>query len=118
MKRLILIPYCDNIPPYEEREAFCTMFDTIFGAVYADIVGLNYLNDSLQCRPGCLDALVEVSGGDVNLADSDALKRVKAYNAQNSDFKPSLWKTIKNLIDSITGVSASIYSDTVDKRND
>jgi hypothetical protein len=118
MKPLIPIPYCDNIPPYDEREPFCTMLDTIFGAVYADIVGLNYLNDPLRCRAECLDALVEVVGGDVNPADSDALKRVKAYNAQNSDFKPSLWKTLKNLIDSITGASASIYSDTADKRND
>jgi hypothetical protein len=118
MKPLIPIPYCDNIPPYDEREPFCTMLDTIFGAVYADIVGLNYLNDPLRCRAECLDALVEVVGGDVNPADSDALKRVKAYNAQNSDFKPSLWKTIKNLIDSITGASASLYSDTADKRND
>jgi hypothetical protein len=118
MKHLIPIPYCDNIPPYDEREPFCAMLDTIFGAVYADIVGLNYLNDPLRCRAECLDALIEVVGGDVNPADSDALKRVKAYNAQNSDFKPSLWKTIKNLIDSITGASASLYSDTADKRND
>jgi hypothetical protein len=43
------------------------MLDTIFGAVYADIVGLNYLNDPLRCRPGCLDALVEVVGGDTSI---------------------------------------------------
>jgi hypothetical protein len=118
MKRLIPIPHFDNIPPYAEREKFCEMLDAVFGEVYDDIIGLNYLNDPLRCRSECLDALIEVVGGDVNPTDPEALKRVKAHNAQNSEYRPSLWKTIKNLIDSLTGASANIFIDTTDKRND
>jgi hypothetical protein len=118
MKRLIPIPHLDNIPPYDEREKFCEMLDAVFGAVYDDVIGLNHLNDPLRCRAECLDALIEIVGGDVNPADTTSLKRVKAYNARNSEFKPSLWKTIKNLIDSLTGESANISIDTADKRND
>jgi hypothetical protein len=114
MKYLIPIPHIDNIPPYEDRDVFCQMLDDIFGGVYNDVVGLNFLNDPLRCPAVFLDAFIEVVNGETDQTDSEAIKRVKAYNAQNGDFKKSLWKSVKNFIDGITGGDARVYDNAVE----
>ncbi|MDR2193883.1 MAG: hypothetical protein LBP19_05370 [Treponema sp.] len=94
MKYLIPIPHRDTIPPYEDREVLCRMLDDIFGGLYNEAAGLNFLNDPLRCPSVFLDALVEVKTAirpPTTRRHQNELKHItrKTANLRNRCGKPS-----------------------------
>jgi hypothetical protein len=110
MKPLIPIPHFDNIPPYENREAFCQLLDDMLGRSYKEAAGLDHIGDPLRAPPDFLAPMIEMFGGmEPEAGDGERTLRAKAYNAQITEFNRSTWRRVKTLIDAVTMMDAKIY---------
>jgi hypothetical protein len=114
MRYLLPIPSRDNIPKYEGSEPLTDMLDRIFLDWFNDVFSLEKFRDPARIPIEFVEPWGELLSANIIAGDSDRTMRTKFALAIDHQKAFGTWPYVKEIIDAISGSSASLYKLNLD----